>query len=108
MLRMVEGLDVGSWVAVQQSWNWEPEVERLFFIRIGEIFWPLYDHLNTKDGIILDEPARHAIWAIYTETLRHHVTSVPEADLPNTKGWIEKIEPQIDLLFNGLKSQMAI
>ncbi len=94
-------------IAVQPSWNWGPEVESLFFVQMGEVFWPLYDHLDANDGIVLNEASRHAFWAIYTESLRHHITSVTEVDLPNTNRWIEIIEPQIELLVAGLQSKKA-
>lgn len=57
-------------LAVHHSWSWDAATEEDFYLRMGAIFDPLEAPLRDLWGIDLHEPARIALWAIYTESLR--------------------------------------
>ena len=91
-------------LAAQQGWVWEPEIEVMMYMKAGDLFWPLCDLLDQNSGPKLHEGARHAIWAIYTETLRHQMVQAVRTDTPNLEAWKETFQGQIELLINGLIS----
>jgi AcrR family transcriptional regulator len=107
-------------LACTQSWKWDRPTETRFFVEVIDIFEPIMASLQ-EVGITLDEPARWAIWAIYTEALRRadyeidYARELKQADSEdrqkerlvfNTEEEVrkfnQKIRPQVALLIKGL------
>jgi AcrR family transcriptional regulator len=89
-------------LAAQQSWSWGQKIETEIYAKAGNLFWPLYDLFEENGGPKLDEGARNAIWAAYTETLRHWVAQTESLELPNICAWKAAYRVQINLIINGI------
>ncbi|MGE0627986.1 MAG: TetR/AcrR family transcriptional regulator [Hyphomicrobiaceae bacterium] len=91
-------------LAVQHSWTWDQKTETAFYVQMGAIFEPIDGPLRTKWGIDLHEPARHALWAIYTESLRTYLGWRGEQTPPAVAYWRLMFQPQAGLVIAGLAS----
>lgn len=91
-------------LAVQHSWSWGASTEEEFYLRLGVIFEPLDEPLRERWGIDLHEPARLALWAIYTEALRGYLARAGgTAASPVLEEWKSAFEPSATLVIVALK-----
>ncbi len=92
-------------LADQHSWNWGAETEDEFYLRMGAIFDPLDAPLRGEWGIDLHEPARLALWAIYTESLRIYLARAGEkSTAPRVEDWKLAFKPSAGLVIHAIKS----